>query len=264
MQADLKHANVFVLWHPETMLVLVLVVVSYFLLIGPLKSYFQNWSPVPVRQQVAFVLSLLVMYISLGTPIALLGEKYLFSFFMVQTILLMQVMPWLLLLGLPSWLIQPVFKVHWIRRTARFATHPIFSCSIFGLASTVLFIPVVFSLYLRVNWFHLVFQFILLISALLLWWPLFSPIPEYPKLTPGRQLIYLLYASGLTMPINVLLLIAEKPWFSLYGQASRPLFMALLADQQRGGLLMFVGMVFIYGSMGVRALWAFDGNHWGE
>lgn len=264
MQAVLKHANLLVLWHPETMFVAVLALVSYFLLMGPLKSCFQHWSPVPWPRQAAFVLSVLVMYVSLGTPLALLGERHLFSFFMIQTILLMQVMPWLLLLGLPEWLLQPLLQVTWIRRTFRFATHPIFSCSTFGLASTILFIPAVFSVYISVNWFHLVYQLVLFIAAVLLWWPLFSPLSSHPKLTPGRQLLYLLYASGLTMPINVLILIAQKPWYHVYQQASQLVSITLLGDQQRGGLLMFAGMVFIYGGMGVRALWAFDGNHWGE
>lgn len=167
MQELMKQTNLLVLWHPETILLTVLGMVSYFIIIGPLRTYFPNGNSVSVGQRTAFVSALMVMYVALGTPVAFFGDRYSFTVFVLQTILLMQVMPWLILLGLPSWLLQPVFKVPWIRRTLRVGTYPIFTCSIFGISSTVLFIPAVFSLYLHLNWFHILYQLILFIHTYL-------------------------------------------------------------------------------------------------
>ena len=66
------------------------------------------------------------------------------------------------------------------------------------------------------------------------------------------------------MPINVFLLIAQKPWYNAYELMPRLFSLTWLGDQQLGGILMLVGMIAIYGTMAIKAFWSFEGAHWGE
>ena len=64
----------------------------------------------PRRRAASFGAALLVLGLSLNGPLHNLSDGYLFSAHMVQHLLLTLIMPPLLLVGTPGWLLHPVLR----------------------------------------------------------------------------------------------------------------------------------------------------------
>jgi putative membrane protein len=81
----------------------------YFTLIGPLRMRFsQSWQ-VPVWKIALFVSGVLLYWGAMASPLAELAHQS-FTGHMAQMTVLYLVKPPILLLGLPGWMLQPLFK----------------------------------------------------------------------------------------------------------------------------------------------------------
>src|SRR5260370_14662044 len=89
------------------------------------------WSPLA---RVYFAGGLLVLFLALESPIDVAGDKYLFSFHMLQHLLLAMIVPPLLLLGLPE---------EW-RAFYRIRVSPLAASVVFNLVPAILHLPFLF------------------------------------------------------------------------------------------------------------------------
>ncbi|WP_430626240.1 cytochrome c oxidase assembly protein [Sulfobacillus thermotolerans] len=129
-----QHYNFFALWHPEVMLLVIILLVVYFQLLGPLKARFGDDLPeTPLLQKIYFVAALLTFYIAMGTPVKLIADDYLFSGHMVQYALLSLVLPPLLLAGIPQWMMNALWKTRFWSRLLRITTNPPFAIIAFNV-----------------------------------------------------------------------------------------------------------------------------------
>ena len=80
---------------------------GYLYAIGPLRRKHGLAERADPIQTAFFLSGILILFISLNGPIHELSDFYLFSAHMVQHLLLTLIMPPLLLIGLPAWLVQP-------------------------------------------------------------------------------------------------------------------------------------------------------------
>jgi putative membrane protein len=70
-------------WHPEFIIITLLLAAGYLTVAGPLRTRLPNAEPVPFRKKALFLTGLLLFYISLGSPLYLMGS-FLFSAHMLQ------------------------------------------------------------------------------------------------------------------------------------------------------------------------------------
>jgi putative membrane protein len=82
--------------------------------------------------------------------------------------------------------------------------------------------------------------------ALLTWWPVFGPLPEYPRLPHGAQVLYLFFQSLPPTVLGAIIALAEVPIYPFYWQAPRVFGLSPLADQQLGGLIMWIPGALAY------------------
>jgi len=85
---------------------------------------------VPRRSMVFFAIGWLLLALAVLSPLHALGSSYLLTAHMVQHMLLTVVAPPLLLLGVPGWMIAPLFAGGWPRRIGRWLTYSVVA---FGL-----------------------------------------------------------------------------------------------------------------------------------
>src|ERR1700739_2075189 len=76
-------------------------------------------------QAAAFSGALATIFLALNGPIDARADDRLFTAHMAQHLLLALVMPPLLLLGTPGWMLRPSLRVRAVRRLAKFITHPV-------------------------------------------------------------------------------------------------------------------------------------------
>src|SRR5687768_4761035 len=128
-------------------------------------------------------------------PIHDLSEDYLFSVHMFQHLLLSLVAPGLMLFGTPAWLLRWLLRPRAIRRVAAQLTRPFFAMVLFNAVIVITHWPAWVDLTLGSELFHFFSHALLFGSALCMWWPVVSPLPEMPSLTYPARMVYLFLQS---------------------------------------------------------------------
>jgi len=208
-------------------------------LLGGLYVYLGGLRSAP-RHVASFVGALVVLFLALNGPLHNLSDSYLFSAHMAQHLLLTLVFPPLLLYGTPAWVVRPLLRPRWIMAVARVATRPLMAAIIFSAPIVIWHVPVLYEAALRHHNLHIVQHLVFLSTAVIMWWPVLSPIPELPR---AQHLVQLLYLFLLGIPMSVtgaLITLSDSVLYPFYATAPRVGGLSPLDDQQIGGLLMWV------------------------
>lgn len=232
-------------WEPSLLVGLALQAIAYLVCIGPLRHLFPGSAPVPHTKIQIFLLGWLALFIALVSPVDTLGGSTL-TMHMVQHLLLTLVAPPLLLLGTPRWLLRPAVAWQETRSIGRLLTNPLFAFFLFNLALAIWHVPRYYEAALQDQTVHIAEHITFFATATLTWWPIFSPLDELPALPLGGQVLYLALQSLPPTILGAIIAFAKEPLYPTYERASRVLGLSVMADQQLGGLLMWVpgGLVF--------------------
>ncbi|HYT04173.1 MAG TPA: cytochrome c oxidase assembly protein [Gemmatimonadales bacterium] len=206
----------------------------------------------PRRRVAAFAAALLVLGLALNGPLHNLSDSYLFSAHMAQHLALTLAFPPLLLYGTPAWVVRPLLRPRWVLRFARRVTRPLAAGVLFSAPITLWHFPAFYEAALEHHGLHIVQHLVFLATAVIMWWPLLSPVPELPRASYPTQLVYL-FVLGLPMSLaGALITLAERVLYPFYEAAPRVWGLAPAADQQLGGLLMWVvGTIYLWGTASV-------------
>ncbi|MCY0874904.1 MAG: cytochrome c oxidase assembly protein [Firmicutes bacterium] len=260
-------------WRPDVLVLQIVLACIYIMLIrqiasGQLSVKQEQPTPsttvkirAPWRRHLAFSSGLVVMYVAMG-PLAFLGEQESFTLYVIQMLTSTMVLPWLLIFSLPYEIIQLLLQIRWIKQILYWWTRPIFAMVLFNGLLTATLIPVVLNHLLADNWLHVIAQNVIFLAAVFFWWPIVSPLPEFPQMGRGLKILYIAYSTNFMMPIIVILLISHNPWYPLLAQGVEQLGFSPLADQQVGGIVMLVAMYLIYGTLGIRLYSRQDESIW--
>jgi putative membrane protein len=193
------------------------------------------------RQGVAFVAALLVIMIAITGPLDELTRERSFAVYIFQQLLLVFVVPQLLLFGLPGWMLRPLMLNRFVEPIARVITRPLFAFLLFAAVFTLIHYPVVCDRVCNVHPFYGNLHALLLFVGSLLWWPLLSPLPEYPRMTYPMQVMYLFLLMIPMTAVAAPITLAGSVLYIFYMGGMHPLGLTPMADQVLGGLIMWVG-----------------------
>lgn len=197
-------------------------------------------------QRLAFASGLAILFLSLNGPLHDLSDGYLFTAHMLQHLVLTMLVTPLLIAGTPDWMLRPALQVPGVYAAARWVTRPIVAFAIFNLTIVVWHLPPMYNWAMADHNVHIVQHLCFLVSSTIMWWPLMSTMPELPRLSYPKQM---LYATAMTLPMSVLaitLTYADVTLYPAYAAAPRIWGITPLEDQRYGGLLMWLpgGMIF--------------------
>src|SRR5439155_9431572 len=165
-------------------------------------------------QVASFFAGIVVAALALLSPLHPLGERYLLSAHMVQHLLITLVAPPLLLLGTPAWMLRPLLRFRLVRRMGANLFHPLLAFALFNAVFLGWHVPAFYELSLRFTPAHALEHASFLAFAVVAWWPVVGPLPEFPRLPYGGQLLYLFFQSIPTMLLGAIIALAEVP---IYG-----------------------------------------------
>lgn len=207
------------------------------------RARFPGSTPVPRGRVAAFLLAMATILLALQTPIAPLSDEYSFVVHMVEHLLLTLVMPPLLLLGLPGWLPRPLLaRRPALLGVARALTHPLAAFALFNALFVAYHAPAFYDFTLAAPLVHAGAHSVFMLTAVLTWWPVLSPLPELPPLAPPLQLLYLFAQTLPSQALGATFAFAGDPLYRRYAEAPRVWSgLSPLVDQQLGGLIMWVG-----------------------
>ena len=223
-------------------------VAGYLAVIGPLNRRFPGAAARTVsrHQKVCFLLGSLAWLIALGPPLDDWSGRFLLSAHMVQHLLLTLVAPPLWLLGTPAWALRPLLRWRVVDRIGYVLTRPLVAFALSGVVFAAWHIGSLYDLALRNEAVHILEHELFIGTALLAWWPVVGPLPEWPKLAPPLQCLYLFLQTVPGGIVGSFITLAAPGLYEHYVGAPRIFGISLATDQEIAGLLMWVGVFTIY------------------
>ena len=240
-----QEATAVLVWHPhpDVWLLVVGLLVGYVwavTVLGPRRA--APGKPIATTgQKVSFLLGVIALLIAEDWPLHELAEDYWFSAHMVQHLMFAFVIPPLLLLGTPTWLLRGLLGTGARFKAFRVMTRPLIALVLFNGAVVAMHWPLVVDLQSNSAVFHLAFHSFLLGAALVMWSVVVSPLPELNRLSEPAKMLYLFLQSVVpTVPASFLTF-ADRPLYSFYESAPRLWGLSAGTDQMMAGLLMKLG-----------------------
>src|SRR5262249_41800968 len=147
----------------------------------------ERWStpglPVVTRFQVTcWSLGVFAMWVASDYPIHDIAERYNFSVHMVQHLIFTMVVAPLLLLGMPAWLLRRILAPRWLFDTVRTLSRFIPALVIFNVVLVFTHWPLIVNSALENGLVHFLIHALLLVSSLIVWMPIVTPLPPIPPL----------------------------------------------------------------------------------
>jgi putative membrane protein len=215
-------------------------------------------SAIPGWRGASFLVGVFLVWLAIGSPLALLDEQLLTAH-MMQHLLLMTIAPpliWMgapvmpMLHGLPQRFVQSVLGpfLRWpaVQAAGRALSQPTFCWLAASAALVGWHIPAVFNMALQSEWLHVAEHASFLAAGFLFWWPVIQPWPSVPVWPRWSILLYLFAA---TLPCDILsayLTFCERVVYSAYASAPRLFGLSVLEDQQCAGALMWTCVTLVF------------------
>jgi putative membrane protein len=207
----------------------------------------------------AFMAGLVVILLALSSPVESLGEERLFSAHMAQHLLLADIAPVLLLLGLSRVLMRPAVRLlRPLEEALGPLAHPITALALLVGAMWTWHIPVMYELALHHPLAHALEHACFFWTGLAFWWFVIEPVPPRHRLRGGWSLAYIGAAKVLMGLLGLVLTFSPNAIYDTYEQAPRTWGLSAVEDLNVGGVLMMleqsVVLVIFFGLMVARLL----------
>jgi cytochrome c oxidase assembly factor CtaG len=190
---------------------------------------------------------LLCLFLALISPVDVLGEQ-LASAHMVQHLLVADLAPIFLTLGLTKWILRPVTRrIHHIERAAGPFGHPAFGVVAYVGAMWLWHIPTFYDAALRHPYVHVVEHLTFAGAGLLYWWHLLSPIRTRLRLGGMGPVLYMGSTKLLVGLLGILLAFAPELIYDGYGTTGVRWGLSPLDDLHVAGLLMALEQSLVMG-----------------
>src|SRR5215204_1296335 len=170
-------------WHPH---------VDVWLLVGALAAAYAvavvrvgprytapGRPPVTRLQVVCFALGIVAIWVAADWPVHDIAEDYNYSIHMVQHLVLSMVAAPLLLLGTPAWMLRVILRPPSVLfRAVRFVARFLPALIVFNVVLVLTHWPALVDFSLRSELAHFLIHALIFATALAVWMPVLSPLPE--------------------------------------------------------------------------------------
>jgi putative membrane protein len=249
---------VFAAWAIPIPFTLTVILAAIFYLRGWRHLRLASANAIPAWRAVSFLVGALLIWLAIGSPLALLDEQLL-TVHMAQHLLLMTIAPALILMGAPMMpmlhglpqpfvhsVVSPILRWPAVQSIGRLLSQP----AICWLAATAALvgwhIPALFDLALQSEGLHVIEHTSFVTAGFLFWWPVIQPWPSLPVWPRWSILLYLFSA---TLPCDILsayLTFCDRVVYPMYLNAPRLFGMSVLEDQECAGAVMWTCVTIIY------------------
>ncbi len=233
--------------HADVVLFCIFLEVGYLYAVTQLRDTISDAGRVRRKQILLFGAGVASLYLVAGTPVHDISEQYLLSMHMFQHTVLTLVTAPLLLAGIPAWMWQALLRQRGMMPLAKRLVNPVAAFAIFNLLMVLTHLPTSVNYSLNHHWFHFSVHAVLVASAMLMWWPILSVVPQLPRMTAPLQMAYLFVQSLIPTVIAAFVTFADGTVYSFYERAPRTWGLSPEADQQiAGGIMKLIGSLILW------------------
>jgi cytochrome c oxidase assembly factor CtaG len=192
-------------------------------------------------QALAFGAGMLAIVVALVSPIDGLGEEYLFSAHMVQHVLLGDIAPLLILLGLSRVILRPATRrLTSVERRLGPLASPATGLIAWLVLMYVWHIPALYDAAVEHPLVHLLEHLSFFAAGVALWWPLIQPIPMRRHLTGLQPVAYIGTAKAGLAALGIFLTWSTTAIYPFYENTPRIWGLSPVEDQNVAGVIMMV------------------------
>lgn len=203
--------------------------------------------PPSVWRLITFLLGMLAFAIALLSPLDTLGEQ-IFAMHMVQHVLLLDVAPVLIVLGLTKVLMRPATRyIHKVEKRARVLASPWFAVFAYTVGMWVWHVPSLYDAAVQDGTIHLLEHLTFSTIGFLYWWHLLSPVSTRLRREGAMPLVYMFSTKVTVGVLGIVLTFAPEPFYPFYER--QPEFWGLtpIGDQSLGGAIMALEQAIVMG-----------------
>ena len=194
-----------------------------------------------------FGAGLVAILVALVSPVDRLGEQ-LMVMHMLQHILLLDIAPILLILGLTKVLMRPATRaLGAIERRAGYLAHPALALAAYVVFMWLWHIPALYDAALRHSGIHVLEHICFAAAGTLYWWHLLSPIRSRMRLGGMGPVAYMVGTKLLVGLLGVLLAFAPNSIYPFYSHQPHYWGLSPSEDQSMAGLLMALEQSIVMG-----------------
>ena len=210
-----------------------------------------------------FFSGLALMFLSLNGWIHDLSDYYLFTAHMVQHLFLAMGVAPLLIMGTPGWMLRPLLRFRAVRAAAAPLGSAIACFFIFNIVLIGWHLPPLYNAAMTFHEVHIFQHLLLLAASVVMWWPVLSPMAEYPRLSYPGQMLYLFLMTIPMSVVSVSIAYAGSILYPEYASAPRVFRISPMEDQMLGGLIMWIpgGLYFFAVISVIFYRWQKAGGH---
>jgi putative membrane protein len=196
---------------------------------------------------VLFFGGLTAILVALVSPVDVLGQQ-LMVMHMTQHILLLDIAPILMILGLTKVLLRPATRrLQTIERRAGYLAHPAFAVVAYVGFMWLWHIPAMYDLALRDSNIHALEHICFAVAGTLYWWHLLSPIRSRMRLGGMGPIVYMVSTKLLVGFLGIVLAFAPTVLYPFYAHHPHYWGLSPREDQNMAGLLMALEQSIVMG-----------------
>jgi putative membrane protein len=194
-----------------------------------------------------FACGLGAIIVALVSPLDELGDQLLVMH-MIQHILLLDIVPILLILGLTKVLLRPVTrKLHVLERRAGYLAHPGFAVLLYAGFMWAWHVPALYDAALRNSGVHALEHLCFATAGMLYWWHLLSPIRGRMRLGGLAPVSYMVSTKLLVGILGIALAFAPASFYPFYEHHPHYWGLSPSEDQSMAGLTMALEQSIVMG-----------------
>jgi putative membrane protein len=206
-------------------------------------------TPVAGWRQGLFGLGLVLFLAAVASPIDWLGEERLFSFHMLQHVLLGDLAALCVVAGLTGPMLRPVLALGAVERL-RFLAHPLVALPLWAANLFAWHIPAAYEAALGNGGVHVLQHLCFFTFGALMWAPVVEILPGPMWFGTGWKLGYIVVVRLLETVLGNVFLWAGTVVYAAYEDAPRLWGLSPLADQGiAGGVMMIEGSLVTIGAL---------------
>ncbi|HEX5146855.1 MAG TPA: cytochrome c oxidase assembly protein [Conexibacter sp.] len=203
--------------------------------------------PPSVGRLAVFTTGILVLVVALCSPVDKLGEQLLVMH-MVQHVLLLDVAPILLILGLTKVLLRPATRrIHRVEQRVGFLATPIFAVFLYTAAMWAWHVPTLYDAAAEHSGIHVLEHLSFTLAGFLYWWHLLSPVSTRLRREGTTPIVYMLSTKLTVGLLGVLLTFAPTALFVYYKHQPHYWGLDPVSDQALAGVVMALEQSIVMG-----------------
>ena len=196
-------------------------------------------TPVPGWRLLLFGLGIALLLLALASPIAAIGEQELFSFHMLQHVLIGDLAPLCLLAGLTGPLLRPLLALRPVERL-RVLANPLVALPLWAVNLYFWHTPLLYEAAVEHSAVHALEHACFFTGGLIMWLPVLETLPAPEWFGTGAKLAYIAVVRVVETVLGNVFVWSGTVFYGVYARGGELWGVSPLSDQGLAGAVMMI------------------------